>query len=192
MELIKPFVKYSRAYRTSDDSSLKNKIKTQIEIELGTDQQQHQQQQHNHRNSFFCDFCQAFAGAARFCNRCFFPKCETALDQELATYALLSVCYWELNEHERESHNARTVWLERIKFTWIMHENNEDKVYRANDSSPVCVQCQRFCEQSPPSSPSSLTPSTTTDTDNGQSTTFDENLFCPHCLFPTFYIDYRY
>nr|AIX47891.1 hypothetical protein [Lymantria dispar multiple nucleopolyhedrovirus]QCQ67304.1 hypothetical protein [Lymantria dispar multiple nucleopolyhedrovirus]QCQ67464.1 hypothetical protein [Lymantria dispar multiple nucleopolyhedrovirus]QIT08099.1 hypothetical protein [Lymantria dispar multiple nucleopolyhedrovirus] len=179
MELIKPFVKYSRAYRTSANSAAKNKILHEWAKEIDGCRRAETDRR------FFCDFCQVLCDETAICacRHCFFPRCTSRLDQELSTYALLSVCYWELQESERRSRDARTVWLERIKFTWITYEDS-DKVYIPNaargDNELVCVQCQRLidrraCEQF----------------HDAPCQDFNVNLFCSHCLFPLFDICYR-
>ncbi|ADD73759.1 ORF50 [Lymantria xylina nucleopolyhedrovirus] len=181
MELIKPFVKYSRAYRTCGDSTAKNKILHDWVKEVGGCQRSDADRQSN----FFCDFCQALCDeiAICACRHCFFPRCTSRLEQELTTYALLSVCYWELQESERRSPNVRTVWLERIKFMWITHED-PDKVYRFNatrsDNELVCVQCQHPIDYR-----------VYKHFESKSHNSFNVNLFCPHCLFPIFDICYR-
>ncbi|QWO71572.1 AC52-like protein [Orgyia pseudotsugata single capsid nuclopolyhedrovirus] len=185
MELIKPFVKYSKTYRTCSDSSLKNKIydlwneaaSLRLNDFVVDDDDRSVQPVDTCSTAEVCDFCFADIENCRLaCRQCLFPCCE---DKEIATYSLLSVCFYEEN-HENLQARLRAndpesmqvqhaVWVRRLELAWKLHE-------RANKTYTIvheeCVQCE---------TPVSCLGHTTC--------VFDYKLFCEKCLFPLFVIN---
>jgi hypothetical protein len=170
MELIKPFIKYSKLYRHATDKRVKTLIyekwheevkrsmSTLVNDTIGAD-------------VVMCIFCYKLntvtdisdtEHCVSFCLHCFFPL---LCNDEFITYCMLSVCYYE-SSCTAPSH--RTVYRQRLKMTWYEHEQPGkmyDVVYRK------CVQCNLYNENV------------------GKSFSyFNELLFCYNCMFPLFII----
>ncbi|AWW14411.1 hypothetical protein KM620_gp051 [Hyposidra talaca nucleopolyhedrovirus] len=172
MELIRAFVKYSKPYRKSASAELKNKIFDTWKHEI------HLNNELANRccAEKVCDFCLKTSGDdcvfdddRRVCGRCLFPNYERDQDRELAEYSLISVCFYEECQMRCCDAHSLTVWLERLKLNWRMHQNHYTKLYR--NVHPECIQCE------------------TVNANNGFTTTdFSVKLFCKNCLFPLFVI----
>ncbi|ABY65768.1 hypothetical protein [Orgyia leucostigma nucleopolyhedrovirus] len=202
MELIRLFVKYSKHYRTCKDSEKKNKIYHEWSKAMNSHTHKYinvfahtkngdianDGSEGNYKNNVelnLCDFCYSGNYNSFVCNQCLFPCCE---NEELATYSLLSVCFYEENEddvrrigHDHQqaatmmtqrqvlAHHQHMVWVQRLKLAWKLHER-AGKIYKIVYER--CVQCE------------------TPTFDLGYvTTTFDYRLFCDKCLFPLFTID---
>lgn len=161
MELIKPFVKYSKLYRRSKDDGARQLIYNSWcnEIEKTCSASPRQ----SLRGNAHCNFCYTInEQEQQFCTQCFFPLFG---DEELATYCMLSVCYYETI---CESSSHRTVYRQRLKMTWYEHERS-GKVYEV--IHPKCYQCKRANQNV-----------------NAKFTYFNDNMFCSTCMFPLFVI----
>lgn len=170
MELIKPFVKYSRTYRFCDDVSSKSEIFSCWYKEANVALQTYV------GNTVICDFCYTDNVNTLYCRQCLFPLFYSKLiDKELIIYSLLSVCYWESNEETaiyETAHVSQIIWRERIKITWKMYENIDNKLYKI--TSNKCIQCEQKCY-----------------IQNFKTNKFTYDLFCSKCLFPLFEIVIR-
>lgn len=170
MELIKPFLKYSKLYRQTTSPSVRhaiyykwyNEIKPFCGVRSATDTM----------IATRCIFChenlERHDKQRRFCKHCLFPL--YGFDEELITYCLLSVCYYEgsssLSYSSEESH--RTVYRQRLKMTWYEFERM-GKLYEVH--YPHCLQCHRK-----------------TASVGAKFTYFNDLMFCSHCMFPLFNI----
>lgn len=170
MELIKPFLKYSRPYRSSTNKNVRRSIHRQWSKEttkLIRDNAELMPPQEER-----CVFCNETTNAKMvFCKYCFFPQMGQVDDEEFITYCLLSVCYYEeSNDELAESivSSQRTVYKQRLKMTWYDHERM-GKTYEV--IYPQCCQCN-------------------SKTQNLGTTFiyFDERMFCINCMFPLFQI----
>ncbi|ABF47373.1 ac52-like protein [Clanis bilineata nucleopolyhedrovirus] len=195
MELIKPFLKYSKQFRACDDFNRKAKIfeKWSIEAESAVMATNTQHSLDNNgsndnepcektrvftqiecplRRGFkVCDFCCHVNTNATFCKECLFPLCSgsgksDAVDDEMIMYWLISVSFWELNSDN--SLASMNVWRQRLKITWQMNHNFY-KMYTVIYRN--CVQCHKLCENV-----------------YFRTNQFSFKLFCKDCLFPLFII----
>ncbi|QHB21687.1 ac52 [Artaxa digramma nucleopolyhedrovirus] len=198
MELIKSFVKYSKSYRNCSDFYTKKQIynkwiddttKTTHEsaivdrliassFTLTTVAARRSDSVDEDSGAASCEFCYAAASFTTFmcCDKCLYPFCKRIMDEELATYSLLSVCFYEENEMEilkdACSITKYVVWSQRLRFTWQLHQNSNDKNKFYKIVHKKCIQCNRR---------TSLLGFTTQ--------TFNLNLFCQQCMFPLFCIE---
>ncbi|AIE47774.1 ac52-like protein [Peridroma alphabaculovirus] len=158
MELIKPFVKYSRMYRRTTDSGVKQSIYNQWRGEV----RQHVDELDDAREQRLCGFCYApHTAAHRFCTQCLFPL----RDEEFITYCMLSVCYYETS---CDSPTHRNVYRQRLKMTWYEHER-QNKLYEV--AHRRCIQCRQLCRNV-----------------GAKFTYFNDKMFCSKCLFPMFIV----
>ncbi|AAY83971.1 ORF-40 peptide [Chrysodeixis chalcites nucleopolyhedrovirus] len=111
MELIKPFIKYSRLYRTANDTVRKELVYRRWWCEIkktlvmntikrsdsgGSDSSV----EDNCRilyNNFFCKFCFTLNNKESHlcCAQCLFPLDDSSENEELINYIVISVCYYE-------------------------------------------------------------------------------------------------
>ncbi|QYC92718.1 AC52 [Trabala vishnou gigantina nucleopolyhedrovirus] len=142
--------------------------------------------------SRFCDYCYMVTNDCKgvACDYCFFPFYEHLLmDKELATYVLLSACFYQENYVYRNNQEAPVlVWIMRLKLNWQMFADNNnynnynvDNTAKKNDNKRYkiivkkCVQCDSINDNV-------VVNSTYVD--------FTLNIFCYKCLFPLFIIEY--
>ena len=166
MALVKPFVRYSRLYRLTKDSNVKRIIYANWYREIA------------HLTSLTapvllakcaagqCGFCYSVANEfnCTFCKNCLFPINHVdRTNDELFTYCMLSVCYFETF---CASVSHRTVYKQRLKMTWYEYEC-ANKTYAT--THPKCYQCKR--------KNSNVT---------AAYTYFNDKMFCNTCLFPLF------
>ncbi|QEI03477.1 hypothetical protein [Spodoptera cosmioides nucleopolyhedrovirus] len=171
MELIKPFLKYSRLYRST---SSKSKNVRKFIYKLWTKETQYIRNDETLKGSttiIKCLFCNEETEDNIFCTHCFFP--QFGMDEEFATYCLLSACFYESNSgsfggSDADVESQRTVYLQRLKMTWYDHERL-GKLYEV--SYPKCYQCH-----------------TRTHNVGAKFTYFDDAMFCSNCMFPLFNI----
>ncbi len=173
MELIKPFVQYSRSYRIAGDEQEKSTIFKQWCLAIG---KLPVSSDDSTCTEDFCDFCYSRQTYTSFCLECLFPlpsRChDRIINQELFTYSVISVCFYELLLNSTTTSNIdRLVWQERIKFTWRMHESMTTKLYKVD-----CVQCFQ-CRTSSSENLCDI-----------YYNSFSLKLFCVNCLFPLFTI----
>ncbi|QNV47832.1 ac52-like protein [Alphabaculovirus altersperidaniae] len=178
MELIKPFLKYSRLYRSAS-----NKNVCKFIYKLWSDETQYMRNDKNLSFSHLmtnsieekCVFCtetidgSVVGNSVLFCNHCFFP--QIGMDEEFATYCLLSVCFYESNingNDDDETSSQRTVYKQRLKMTWYNYERL-GKIYKVS-----CFKCHQ-CHHK-------------TDNVGAKFTYFSDNMFCNNCMFPLFNI----
>ncbi|QAT90396.1 hypothetical protein KM622_gp110 [Spodoptera exempta nucleopolyhedrovirus] len=169
MELIKPFLKYSKLYRQTADANVRRRIFNQWSFET------------NYRSAVAncscvatirCIFCHEYSlqcsEKEQFCTHCLFPLAGGA-DEEWVTYCLSSICFYESDTSE-ESH--RTVYKQRLKMIWYEYERY-DKVYEI-----IYFKCQQ-CNSDTSSSIVGL-----------KFIYFTDVMFCMNCLFPLFKIKF--
>ncbi|QEI03659.1 hypothetical protein [Rachiplusia nu nucleopolyhedrovirus] len=179
MELIKPFIRYSRLYRITVDEQEKSEIFNQWTRAVG-DQSNHQLLSSSELAT--CEFCytKQHTKSSQFCGKCFFPlSLEKNIGQELSTYSIISVCFYEQLLDEQENYTDitcstnRLVWQERLRFTWCMYESTS-KLYKIDLLQ--CIQCCAavHCKQY--------------NLREVYYSSFSFNLFCKYCLFPLFKI----
>ncbi|UJZ89053.1 ac52 [Erannis ankeraria nucleopolyhedrovirus] len=175
MELIKPFVKYSKNYRECDDVNKKAQIYNRWHCEATLVVAAKSIEDCNN-DCDVCDFCYAnVIKNSVVCRHCLFPLRTNFIDEELAMYTLLSVCYYEENyiKNNFQDQNSRNVWKQRLIMTWKMYDNcvNENKIY--NVTQDKCMQCgdANSCIDG-----------------RFEKRNFSFNLFCKTCLFPLFQI----
>ncbi|ADB84384.1 hypothetical protein [Apocheima cinerarium nucleopolyhedrovirus] len=173
MELIKPFVKYSKDYRECEDVYKKAQIYNQwyCETTLAI-----AETKKRNNDCDVCDFCYAnVIKNSVVCHQCLFPLRTNFIHEELAMYTLLSVCYYEENylKNTFQDDNSRNIWKQRLVMTWKMYNNceNDNKIY--NVTQDKCIQCgnANYCID-----------------DRFEKKFFNFNLFCETCLFPLFQI----
>jgi Protein of unknown function (DUF2616) len=165
MELIKPFVKYSKMYRHTTDKRVRRFIYNSWCAEA--QQAATAAMTTSQPISNLCAFCYTVNDTATFCTHCLFPL---ACDEEFGTYCLLSVCYHESsNNCVAASRSHRTVYRQRLKMTWYEYERS-GKTYHIAHSE--CFQCKRSTKSS----------------FGAQYTYFNDNMFCSNCMFPLFTI----
>nr|AIW01521.1 hypothetical protein [Spodoptera frugiperda multiple nucleopolyhedrovirus] len=174
MELIIPFLHYSKLYRLATSENVRrliydqwSKDTTNITRDLSSTKAV--------SSSTNCVFCHEKFNQDKdryFCDFCFFPR--TGVDEEFATYCLLSVCYYETageivdDNNGTESSSQRVVYRQRLKMTWYNYERI-GKMYEV--LYPQCYQCK------------SLTRNL-----GAKFYYFDDRMFCDNCMFPLFII----
>lgn len=161
MELIKPFLKYSKLYRNISDEAVR-----QLIYSTWCSQQQ---QQEKISSVLMCMYCHANVRTddkRQYCDQCLFPL--YADDDEVALYCLLSICFYESSTCNADSH--RIVYRQRIKMTWYEHESH-DKVYIVCHAK--CLQCRQKIQNV-----------------GARYTYFDERMFCKNCMFPLFNVTF--
>ncbi|AJD80731.1 hypothetical protein [Pseudoplusia includens SNPV IE] len=197
MELIKPFVKYSRLYRTANDNIRKELVYRRWWCEIrktmppmnttikrsdsgGSDSSVEE----IIPNNFFV-FCFTTNKESRLCcNQCLFPL-ECNEHEELINYIIISVCYYESmdysggdndNDDDRGEKKInsmmvdnKNVWRERIRFAWQSYES-KIKLYKIHYEK--CLQCDQPCRL----------------TGSVYFYCFSFKLFCKRCFFPLFRI----
>nr|QBI90261.1 hypothetical protein [Trichoplusia ni single nucleopolyhedrovirus] len=111
MELIKPFIKYSRLYRTTGDTIRKELVYRRWWSEIkktkaihstinrsdsgGSDSSMEDNSGVIIHNNFFCQFCFTSNKELRLCcSQCLFPL-DCSENEELVNYIIISVCYYE-------------------------------------------------------------------------------------------------
>ncbi|AUV65384.1 hypothetical protein [Alphabaculovirus myunipunctae] len=167
MELIKPFIRYSKMYRRATDERVKSfiydKWSDEVNVVAAVDSSSSSSKMQ------MCGYCHTSAATA-FCDICLFPL-AAACDEELATYCLLSVCYFEsvCASASATTTSHRIVYRQRLKMTWYEHER-PGKVYRVIYRK--CFQCKRL----------------TNDNVDDTYIYFDDSMFCSNCMFPLFQI----
>ncbi|ACI47482.1 unknown [Spodoptera litura nucleopolyhedrovirus II] len=171
MELIKPFLKYSRLYRstTSKSRNVRKFIYKLWSRETQYIRDDDTLKSNNSRIRIKCLFCNEEGEDDIFCKHCFFP--QLGMDEEFATYCLLSACFYESNGGGGgggDVESQRTVYLQRLKMTWYDHERL-GKAYEV--SYPKCFQCH-----------------TRTHNVGAKFTYFNDAMFCSNCMFPLFNI----
>ncbi|AAF33638.1 ORF109 [Spodoptera exigua multiple nucleopolyhedrovirus] len=99
MELIKPFLKYSRIYRSTTAESSKSVRKFIYKLWSKETEciRAALKNHHYHQTQYYakCLFCNEAGDSDDdvFCKYCFFPR--LGIDEEFATYCLLSACFYE-------------------------------------------------------------------------------------------------
>nr|QGW49173.1 hypothetical protein [Chrysodeixis includens nucleopolyhedrovirus]QGW49453.1 hypothetical protein [Chrysodeixis includens nucleopolyhedrovirus]QGW49593.1 hypothetical protein [Chrysodeixis includens nucleopolyhedrovirus]QGW49873.1 hypothetical protein [Chrysodeixis includens nucleopolyhedrovirus]QGW50013.1 hypothetical protein [Chrysodeixis includens nucleopolyhedrovirus] len=199
MELIKPFIKYSRLYRTANDNIRKELVYRRWWCEIrktmppmnttikrsdsgGSDSSVEE----IIPNNFFCNFCFTTNKESRLCcNQCLFPL-ECNEHEELINYIIISVCYYESIDYSGGDDNDndddrgekkinsmmvdnKNVWRERIRFAWQSYES-KIKLYKIHYEK--CLQCDQPCRL----------------TGSVYFYCFSFKLFCKRCFFPLFRI----
>jgi hypothetical protein len=202
MELIIPFVKYSLSFRqaaacSSRRADVYGKWKKCV---LNS---KHDVLSNRFEHDAICDFCYA-KNQSYFCTKCLYPIFrERNVERELATYAMISMCFWETvncnrrhggggesdvdNEKENEtnddnclcgvsSETIKFVWKQRLKIIWDQCVDNDCYERRHFRTIDTCVQCNRS------------TINKRDDDDDDDFSKFNIHLFCNECLFPLFYV----
>lgn len=171
MELIKPFLKYSRLYRsTSSKSKNVRKFIYKLWSKETECMRAALKNTHHRQRGAKCLFCnEEETGGDNdivFCKHCFFPR--LGMDEEFATYCLLSACFYESNGNGLDNDSQRTVYMQRLKMTWYDYERL-GKLYEV--SYPQCYQCHGQ-----------------THNVGAKFTYFNDAMFCNNCMFPLFNI----
>nr|AOL56477.1 hypothetical protein [Chrysodeixis includens nucleopolyhedrovirus] len=197
MELIKPFVKYSRLYRTANDNIRKELVYRRWWCEIrktmppmnttikrsdsgGSDSSVEE----IIPNNFFVICFTTNKESRLCCNQCLFPL-ECNEHEELINYIIISVCYYESmdysggdndNDDDRGEKKInsmmvdnKNVWRERIRFAWQSYES-KIKLYKIHYEK--CLQCDQPCRL----------------TGSVYFYCFSFKLFCKRCFFPLFRI----
>ncbi|QED40564.1 hypothetical protein [Chrysodeixis includens nucleopolyhedrovirus] len=172
MELIKPFIQYSRLYRFSQNERERQRIFnswSQVTNYTGASSLSTLSNQ-------TCDFCYKIQNGVRFCSGCLFPLVlpENDIVQELSAYSIVSACFYEavFNLESKDVTVIRPVWEQRIHFVWCMYDTS-NKLCKI-DNAESCVQCGLRRND---------------DEKNNDSlfyNCFSFDLFCKQCLFPMF------
>ncbi|AIZ48673.1 asb116 [Agrotis segetum nucleopolyhedrovirus B] len=180
MELIIPFLKYSKLYRqTTENEVLRQLIYrkwfTDIKSSSTTTTLSTTTTTIGTTTTTpvlpRCEFCHESATTPpqqQFCEHCLFPL--YGFDEELTTYCLLSVCYFESSNHCNGNHEEshRIVYQQRLKMTWYEYER-PGKLYEICHRR--CFQCHRK-----------------TLNVGDEFTYFCDLMFCSNCMFPLFNI----
>nr|QKO28995.1 hypothetical protein [Spodoptera exigua multiple nucleopolyhedrovirus] len=172
MELIKPFLKYSRIYRSTTAESSKSVRKFIYKLWSKETEciRAALKNHHHHQTQYYakCLFCNEAGDSDDdvFCKYCFFPR--LGIDEEFATYCLLSACFYESNGNGIDNNSQRTVYMQRLKMTWYDYERL-GKLYEV--SYPQCYQCH-----------------SKTNNVGAKFTYFNDAMFCNNCMFPLFNI----
>ncbi|AXS67702.1 ac52-like protein [Cryptophlebia peltastica nucleopolyhedrovirus] len=167
MNLIEPFIKYSKLYKKLTDPTVRTQFFDQCNERLASFKEPFMRQ--SSCAVSVCDYCFTDNSGTELCKNCLFPVCILKTDKEFSMYCLLSVCYWEMNMHE-VSENDYTVWNARVKMAWTLHETH-DKIYKVDIEQ--CLQCESCVSDS-----------------ELVTKKFNYDLFCRRCLFPLFQINY--
>ncbi|AKR17348.1 hypothetical protein [Urbanus proteus nucleopolyhedrovirus] len=167
MELIKPFLKYSKLYRTSGDKLTKQKIYNkwfnEIKYYTMTSLDAH------------CEYCFKFnQNNIGFCQECLYPLNQMyPTIEDILTYCLLSVCFYETTKNDTKQNgdilNLYKIYQERIKVahSTFVSQKNFYKRYVIVDE--ICAQCKNFNYKH-----------------TKMYNDFSLELFCNYCLFPLF------
>jgi len=189
-------VKYSLSFRRAANCSSKrtdiyNKWKKCV---LNT---KHDVTSNRFEHDAICDFCYA-KNQSYFCTKCLYPMfCERNVERELATYAMISMCFWETvncddkcgDYNVEEDYDAATaaaaaastiettkfVWKQRLKIIWDQHADDDRHERGRFRLADTCIQCNRL-----------LVVNKNNDIDFIK---FNVHLFCNECLFPLFYVN---